>query len=44
MQLPVKVDRDFLAPRERRNFTELSKGWRDGVVNWASRFLVKDAA
>ena len=37
MQLPVKVDRDFLAPRERRTFTELTSAWRDGVTNWAAR-------
>ena len=39
MQLPVKVDRDFLAPRERRTFTEITTSWRDGVTNWAGRFL-----
>ena len=37
MQLPVKVDRDFLAPRERRTFTELTSSWRDGVASWAAR-------
>ena len=44
MQLPVKVDRDFLAPRERRTFTELTSSWRGGVTNWAARFLDKEAA
>ena len=44
MQLPVKVDRDFLAPRERRTFTELTSSWRDGVTNWAARFLDREAA
>ena len=44
MQLPVKVDRDFLAPRERRTFTELTISWRDGVTNWAARFLDKAEA
>ena len=39
MHLPVKVDRDFLAPRERRTFTEITTSWRDGVTNWAARFL-----
>ena len=44
MQLPVKVDRDFLAPRERRTFTAITTAWRDGVTNWAARFLDKEAA
>ena len=44
MQLPVKVDRDFLAPRERRTFTELTTSWRDGVARWASAFLDREAA
>jgi hypothetical protein len=44
MQLPVKVDRDFLAPRERRTFTELSNGWHSGIARWASTFLNREAA
>ena len=44
MHLPVKVDRDFLAPRERRTFTEITSSWRDGVTNWAARFLDREAA
>jgi hypothetical protein len=43
MQLPVRVDRDFLAPRERRTFAELSSGWHAGIVRWASAFS-KEAA
>ena len=39
MQLPVTINRDFLAPRERRTFMELSKGWRDGVARWAAPFV-----
>ena len=44
MQLPVKVDRDFLAPRERRTFTDLTTSWRDGVARWAGAFLDREAA
>ena len=44
MRLPVKVDRDFLAPRERRTFTDLTTSWRDGVARWAGAFLDKEAA
>lgn len=44
MQLPVKVDRDFLAPRERRTFTEITSSWRDGVARWAGAFLDREAA
>ena len=44
MQLPVKVDRDFLAPRERRTFTDLTSSWRAGVARWAGAFLDKEAA
>ena len=43
-RLPVKVDRDFLAPRERRTFTELTTSWRDDVARWAATFLDREAA
>ena len=44
MTLPFRVERGFLSPAERRSFASLSANWRDGVVRWASRFLVKEAA
>ena len=44
MQLPVKVDRDFLAPRERRTMSDLTAGWHAGVSRWASAFLDKSEA
>ena len=40
MQLPVKVDREFLAPRERRTFTDLTSWlarWRCALGGGVSR-------
>jgi hypothetical protein len=39
MLLPIKAQRDHLAPRERRSFSELFTGWAQGARNRASSFL-----
>jgi hypothetical protein len=43
MSLPIKAERDHLAPRERHTFTELFGGWARGAVNVALRWLNKEA-
>lgn len=42
MDSPLKLR--HLAPKDRRTLAELSNGWRDTVVRWASQFLSKEAA
>ena len=44
MGLPIKPERDHLAPRERTSFTKLTTTWRAGVMNWAGSFLDKPEA
>jgi hypothetical protein len=44
MATPVKVERTFLAPAERRTFVGLSGPWRDSVCRWAGAFLVSGEA
>jgi DNA anti-recombination protein RmuC len=44
MGLPIKAERDHLAPRERHSFSELCTGWARGVTNWAAPFLDREAA
>jgi hypothetical protein len=41
MGLPLRAERDHLAPRERTSFTSLADGWAAGVRNWAAPFLEK---
>ena len=43
MGLPLKAERDHLAPRERCSFSELCTGWAQGVTNWAAPFLGEKA-
>jgi hypothetical protein len=42
MNCPLKLR--HLAPRERHSFAELSDGWRESIVRWASPFLKQDEA
>jgi hypothetical protein len=44
MGLPLKAEREHLAPRERKTFTELFGGWASGAVNLALSWLNKEAA
>jgi hypothetical protein len=39
MTLPLRVERDHLAPRERTSFTQLSSTWRSQILSWAAPFL-----
>jgi hypothetical protein len=39
MGLPIKAQRDHLAPRERRSFSELCTAWAQGVTNRDAPFL-----
>jgi hypothetical protein len=41
MGLPLKTERDHLAPRERISWSSLADGWAAGVRNWAAPFLEK---
>ena len=44
MRTPVKVDREHLAPSERRTFVGLSADWSAAVRRWAASFIVNDEA
>jgi hypothetical protein len=44
MGLPLKSERDHLAPKERRSFTDLAAGWRTSIYRWADGFSGKEAA
>jgi hypothetical protein len=44
MGLPIKAERDHLAPRERHSFTEICTGWREQIVRWADGLVGKEAA
>ena len=39
MGLPIKAQRDHLAPRERRSFSELCADWARGVTNQVAPLL-----
>jgi hypothetical protein len=43
MGLPLKVERDHLAPRERHSFSEITAGWRESIVRWAEGLVGKGA-
>jgi hypothetical protein len=44
MGLPLKSERDHLAPRERRSFTDTAAAWRTSIHNWADSISSKAAA
>lgn len=43
MTLPLKVDREHLAPRERRSFTETADAWRASIARSMAPFLEEAA-
>ncbi len=44
MGLPLKSERDHLAPKERRSFTDLAAGWRTSIHRWADGLGKAEAA